>query len=143
DNVRSMSMQPSKQEGALQKSQNTTHAVMAQRRPSTQDALDDFPTPPWATRALTEHVIEPSGVCLEPACGRGHMSATLAERFDKVISTNIFDYGFGNVMDFLNSTYDPASFDWVITNPPFNLAQRFILRSLKIARRGVAMLTRT
>ena len=31
--------------------QNTSHAVMAQRiEPA--DSLDDFPTPPWATRAL-------------------------------------------------------------------------------------------
>ena len=37
-------------------SQNTSHAVMNQRREA-RDSLDDFPTPPWATRALCEHVI--------------------------------------------------------------------------------------
>src|SRR4051812_33119398 len=100
----------------LMKLQNTTHAVMAQRRAPTRDALDDFPTPPWAIRALTKYVIEPSGTCLEPACGRGYMSATLAERFDEVVSTDIFDYGFGGVVDFLNPTHEPDSFDWVITN---------------------------
>jgi len=36
--------------------QNTSHAVMAQRFEA-KDSLDDFPTPPWATRALLEHVI--------------------------------------------------------------------------------------
>lgn len=41
-------------------SQNTSHAVMAQRAEA-HDSLDDFPTPPWATRALIEHVIWPSG----------------------------------------------------------------------------------
>jgi hypothetical protein len=122
--------------------QNTSDAVMAQRA-SPKDALDDFPTPPWATRALAEYVMAPQGTCLEPACGRGHMSAALAEYFDKVMSSDIFDYGFGSVADFLNSTYDADSFDWVITNPPFNLAEEFIVRSMKIARRGVAMLTRT
>jgi hypothetical protein len=71
------------------------------------------------------------------------MSATLAEYFDNVISTDIFDYGFGSVADFLNSTYEADLFDWVITNPPFNLAEQFIIRSMKVARRGVAMLTRT
>jgi hypothetical protein len=117
---------------------------MAQRKPGTKgEALDDFPTPPWATRALAEYVIEPQGICLEPACGRGHMSAALAEYFDDVISCDIFDYGFGNVADFLKSTYEADSFDWVITNPPFILAEQFIVRSMKIARRGVAMLTRT
>lgn len=36
--------------------QNTSHAVMAQRYEAA-DSPDDFPTPPWATRALIEHVI--------------------------------------------------------------------------------------
>ncbi|MGH8525505.1 MAG: SAM-dependent methyltransferase, partial [Gammaproteobacteria bacterium] len=31
--------------------QNTSHAVMAQRL-EPKDSFDDFPTPPWATRAL-------------------------------------------------------------------------------------------
>ena len=35
------------------------------------------------------------------------------------------------------------SFDWVITNPPFRLAEEFIDRGMKIARHRVAMLTRT
>ena len=37
--------------------QNISHAVMAQRHEA-KDSLDDFPTPPWATRALLEHVLE-------------------------------------------------------------------------------------
>ena len=36
--------------------QNTSHAVMAQRV-EPKDSADDFPTPPWATRALVEHVL--------------------------------------------------------------------------------------
>ena len=36
--------------------QNKSHAVMAQRSEA-KDSLDDFPTPPWATRALLEHVL--------------------------------------------------------------------------------------
>lgn len=31
----------------------------------------------------------------------------------------------------------------MITNPPFRLGEEFIIRAVKIARRGVAMLTRT
>jgi hypothetical protein len=33
--------------------------------------------------------------------------------------------------------------DWVITNPPFRLGEEFVRHSMKIAKRGVAMLTRT
>ena len=134
------------------KMQNTSHAVMAQRvEPS--DSPDDFPTPPWATRALIEHVIGPQGLstqsCLEPACGRGHMSRPLAEYFATVESSDAFDYGFGAVRDFLDrksfhsNMLDPRAYDWVITNPPFRLAEEFALRGLEIAKRGVALLTRT
>ena len=34
--------------------QNTSSSVM-QQRSEPQDSLDDFPTPPWATRALCEY----------------------------------------------------------------------------------------
>ena len=65
--------------------QNTSHAVMAQRI-EPQDSPDDFPTPPWATRALAEHIIEEKPslknmTCLEPACGAGHMAKPLSEYF--------------------------------------------------------------
>jgi hypothetical protein len=120
---------------------------MAQRA-EFKNSLDDFPTPPWATRALVEHVVASkaslgSMTCLEPACGRGHMSVALAEYFGDVTSYDVFDYGFGRIADFLKAKHDNQSFDWVITNPPFKLAEEFIKHSMKIARHGVAMLTRT
>ena len=63
--------------------QNRSHAVMAQRTEA-KDSKDDFPTPPWATRALLEHVLPRFGdlrglTCLEPACGAGHMDKVLRE----------------------------------------------------------------
>jgi hypothetical protein len=127
--------------------QNTSHAVTAQRTEG-KTSLDDFPTPPWATRALVEHAISSKAPlrdlnCLEPACGRGHMSVTLAEYFREVTSYDVFDYSFGPVADFLNAKHNNDTYDWVITNPPFRLAEEFINRSMKIARHGVAMLTRT
>jgi len=126
--------------------QNTSHAVMAQRHESL-DSLDDFPTPPWATRALLEHVIRDeeyeSMSCLEPACHKGYMSKVLKEKFKEVISSDIYDYGYGTVEDFLTSTHAVNSFDWMITNPPFRLAEEFLNKALPIARSGVAILART
>lgn len=127
--------------------QNKSHAVMAQRA-ELKTSLDDFPTPPWATRALLEHAVSSkmslgSMTCLEPACGRGHMSVALAEYFGEVVSYDVFAYGFGGVADFLKSKHAQELFDWVITNPPFKLGEEFIKRSLNIARHGVAMLART
>jgi len=126
--------------------QNTSHAVMAQRfEPA--DSPDDFPTPPWATRALIEHVIGAERVksltCLEPAAGRGYMSRPLAEYFDRVDGADAFDYGHYAIRDFLKFPYEALSHDWVITNPPFRLAEEFVQRALHVARDGVAILART
>jgi hypothetical protein len=127
--------------------QNTSHAVMAQRI-EPKDSPDDFPTPPWATRALVEHVLEnKSGLafmtCLEPACGAGHMAKVLKEYFKKVLCADAYRYGYGEVRDFLTYPYEANSADWVITNPPFRLAEEFVIRALEIARSGVAILARS
>jgi hypothetical protein len=126
--------------------QNTSNAVMATRiEPA--DSPDDFPTPPWATRALIEHVLDKAAVaamsCLEPACGAGHMARALGEYFGAVTSSDAHQYGHGNVRDFLVDPYDTDAFDWVITNPPFRLAEEFVLQGLRVARHGVAILART
>lgn len=127
--------------------QNTSHAVMAQRI-EPNDSPDDFPTPPWATRALIEHVLDDKNAlasqsCLEPACGAGHMAKVLEEYFGDVRSSDAYCYGYGDVRDFLTYPYETNAVDWVITNPPFRLAEAFVLQALHIARRGVAILART
>lgn len=126
--------------------QNTSHAVMAQRH-EPKDSTDNFPTPPWATRALIEHVIGIDAVrglsCLEPACGQGHMARPLREYFASVDASDAYHYGFGPIRDFLVYPFEAQSHDWVITNPPFRLAEEFVDRALTVARVGVAMLART
>jgi hypothetical protein len=126
--------------------QNTSHAVMAQRT-EPRDSADDFPTPPWATRALIEHVIGREQVaglsCLEPASGRGYMARPLAEYFAEVDAYDAFHYGYAPIRDFLAYPQEALSHDWVITNPPFRLAEEFVERALFVARRGVAILART
>lgn len=127
--------------------QNTSHAVMAQRTEAS-DSPDDFPTPPWATRALCEHIIGGRqalnrATCLEPACGAGHMVRPLREFFASVEGADAYHYGFGPVRDFLSYPYEAKSHDWVITNPPFRLAEEFVVRALTVARRGVAILARS
>ncbi|WP_137135366.1 SAM-dependent methyltransferase [Rhizobium sp. FKY42] len=126
--------------------QNTSHAVMAQRF-EPKDSADDFPTPPWATRALIEHIIGTHNVegmsCLEPAAGRGYMANPLNEYFVKVEAADAHPYGFCQVKDFLKYPYEAQSHDWVITNPPFRLAEQFVERARFVARRGFAILART
>lgn len=116
-------------------------------RAESSDSLDDFPTPLWATRALTHHVIpSATGVVWEPAANRGYMVRALSEHFDTVIGSDFNDYGAGfPVIDFLDGP-TPADYgqkvDWIITNPPFNKAEEFSLRALELADIGVAMFAR-
>jgi len=126
--------------------QNTSHAVMAQRfEPKT--SLDDFPTPPWATRALMTHVLGEedfsNSTCLEPACGRGYMAKPLKEFFGLVQAADVHPYGFSETRDFLTYPYEANSHDWVITNPPFRMGEQFVEKALTVARVGVAILART
>lgn len=126
--------------------QNRSPAVMSQRfEPS--DSLDDFPTPRWATRALIEHVLGTAvsrrHSCWEPTCGRGFMAATLGEYFDTVRASDIHPYGFGEIADFLDSPIAQTATDWIITNPPFRLAEEFARLAIARATVGSAMLVRT
>jgi hypothetical protein len=126
--------------------QNTSHAVMAQRFED-KESYDDFPTPPWATRALVKYVIGDvwqSYTCLEPGCGAGYMSRTLREYFGEVEAYDAVDYGNNEVRDFLTFDHsETPAFDWIITNPPFKHAEEFIRKALTLTRVGVAIFART
>lgn len=120
-------------------SENAFPQPTTKRRVDTE-AGDYYPTPEWATFALTE-VEQISGMIWEPACGGGHMSDMLALSTGcPVYSTDLFNRGFGVTgVDFLNTTLDA---DWIITNPPYHLAEEFVHHALKCAK-NVAMLLRT
>lgn len=127
-------------------SQNTSPAVMQQRREA-KDSLDDFPTPPWATRALCEWIGRNTvnelsiQTCREPAANRGYMVRPLAEYFANVEASDVYDYGAGfPVNDYLFGP-QPEPVDWTISNPPFRLAEQFIERALATSR-CVAMIVR-
>ena len=128
--------------------QNTSTAVM-QRRVEAHDSLDDFPTPPWATRALCEWIAAlgydlPSMDCREPAANRGHMVRPLDEYFGEVWASDIHDYGAGfAVQDYLFGSDPTGVVGWTITNPPFRLAQQFITQARNTSRHGVAVIVRS
>lgn len=126
---------------------------MAQRH-EPDDSLDDFPTPSWSTRALCEFVLSPLlpwnenlGVVWEPACNRGYMARPLEVYADRVYATDICDYGWAGMagqQDFLlPGAHAPEPVDFVISNPPFRLAEQFIEHARNIARVGCAMLVRS
>lgn len=127
--------------------QNRSPAVM-QRRRVAPDSLDYFPTPPFATRALCEFLLA-QGEAIgeqrvwEPACGELHMARPLGEYFGSVRASDVHDYGGHELLDFTFTAESEPSADWVISNPPFRLAELFIATGLRLARRGVAMLVRS
>lgn len=140
--------------------QNTSSAVMQQRKARADlelgprgfaAALNYFPTPPWATRALCEFLAGPSLAeelgalsSWEPACGEGHMARPLAEYFGQVRATDVHRYAPEQVVcDFLTTGRTWSPVDWIVTNPPFAMAERFIATALATARRGVAMFVRS
>lgn len=123
-------------------SQNRSLAVMAQRK-EPKDSLDLFSTPPWATRALCEHIgrVEHLRVW-EPACGYGDMVRPLKEYFAEVQASDVYPHGGFPLHDFLFPGEPLYKADWIITNPPFRLAAQFVDRALAIAHIGVATLVR-
>ena len=70
------------------------------------------------------------------------MAVVLREYFKSVDAADIQDHGFGEVKDYLASVPEKP-YDWIITNPPFNRAGEFVIRVLRQARHGVAILART
>lgn len=108
---------------------------------------DFYPTEPWVTRALLKAVdfrLDPTQpkqdglngpVIWEPACGDGRMASVLDAEYH-VYSTDIADYGFGYPgFDFLDpSTRVPADLAAIVTNPPFDLAVKFIVRALELTK---------
>lgn len=140
---------PARRRKPTPKLPNGARALMGSRQ-ELVDSLDYFPTPPWATRALIEHVLSfrfpRVGSVWEPACGEGHIAEVLHEYFSTVFASDIHDYGYrgASTFDFLDPfIHDSVEYDWIITNPPFGeTGENFVVQALSAARIGVAMFMR-
>lgn len=102
---------------------------------------DFYATPTKTTKAILDKV-SLEGSILEPACGMGHISKVIKDYYpnNKVISTDLYDYGYGETnIDFLTHDYG-SKFDNIVTNPPFKLALPFVERALELSNDKVLML---
>lgn len=87
---------------------------------------DFYPTPPECTQALINYLKLPKNVCIwECASGNGDMAKVFKENGYTCIETDIKDG-----KDFL--TTNNIACDWIITNPPFNISEKFILRAMTL-----------
>jgi len=103
------------------------------------DGPDFFPTPAWATHALIDNE-EFKGAIWEPACGNGAMSEVLAMAGNKVISSDLYDRGYGEAdHDFLKTRRRAPN---IVTNPPYNAAEGFVHSGLERSERKFALLLR-
>ncbi len=124
-------------------------ATMAHANPD-RDARCDFPTWPWAGRAVGELIRKfdsGSTTVWEPASNRGFLAHGLEPAFGRVLRSEKYDYEVHVgpppvAFDFLSSGAAPFQADWIVTNPPFGPVAAFTRAALDRARVGVAMLVR-
>ncbi|WP_449224810.1 hypothetical protein [Azospirillum argentinense] len=103
------------------------------------DGPDFYPTPAWATHALIDNE-KFEGDIWECACGNGAMSEVLAQTGGKVISSDLYDRGYGEPgQDFLKSCMRVPN---IVTNPPYNSAEGFVRAGLEKSDRKFALLLR-
>lgn len=121
-----------------------TYNLLGAPKPTTKrsadlDGPDFYPTPEWATFALADNERFEGGIW-EPACGNGAMARVLEREGYKVRATDLYDRGYGEAgIDFLRSE---ELADNIITNPPFNAAEGFVMACSKLARKKFALLLR-
>ena len=94
---------------------------------------DFYETPYSLTRKFLDvETFDKSLTVCEPACGAGAISNILKERWDKNLVS-----AYDKETNFLTET---GNYDYIITNPPFSLAQEFILNAKMVANKKFALL---
>lgn len=80
------------------------------------------------------------GAVHDPACGQGNIVKACKQRGLDAYGSDLHDRGFGATgINFLDHEHEA---DNIITNPPFSLAEEFLVRALQVARFKVAILCR-
>ena len=103
---------------------------------------DVYNTPSWATELIVREIAwGDSAIVLEPCAGQGAIAEVLVRCNVGAVETADIDASapFGNGEDFLTTEYD-VKYDFILTNPPFSLAQEFIEKSLRIANCVIMLL---
>lgn len=117
------------------KSVSTMLGISTTWHPEERAAGDYYTTDPTAVRQFINYLqIDgkiTEGIIWEPACGCGNISKELINAGYNVFSTDLHDRGFGESgIDFLQTFIKPLDCDTIITNPPYSLANEFILKAM-------------
>lgn len=117
--------------------------ILANRSAVDRNKTDYYATPPDATVALlnfleAENRIHPLyHVIWEPACGTGEMVEAMEKKGYTVHFSDLNPTGYrGDTepVDFLTADAENVNCSWIITNPPFSQAEKFIRRALELDR---------
>lgn len=96
--------------------------------------LDFYTSPPdFVNQCISRGIIDTTKVAYEPFAGNGDISNLLKDRGITVITNDIIErkISLDYVQDYFSTEYkDPSNYDYIITNPPYKLAQKFVEQSL-------------
>jgi hypothetical protein len=120
----------------------TVRDPAALRPQPARDGPDFWPTPQCLAVALAQFVLpEVSGAIWEPAAGDGRLATAMRDVGRDVLASDIQPRGDGiEQCDFLHD--DPpfeARGRCIVTNPPFRLLDRFLIRGLQLLDLGTAI----
>ena len=105
---------------------------------------DLYETPAEATLELLK-VEDLVPVIWEPACGLGSISKVFEKKDFVVISTDLYNYGYGKPgIDFLKEQNNPLpnTLIDIVTNPPYSLMLEFCEQAVKLMTSKVCMFLR-
>lgn len=104
----------------------TPHALKERRG-------DFYDTPPEAVHALLKVERIPF-LIWEPCCGKGNIVNVLRSAGHEVVATDLNDRGCPDSLDRIDFLL-PCKFDCgaIVTNPPFSLAEKFVIAALQRA----------
>lgn len=118
--------------------------VLANRSAIDRNTTDFYRTPPEVTVALLNFLEEHGDIrpkrgptIWEPACGTGEMVEAMKAKGYRVLYSDLYPtgYGWNNIPhDFLADAPRGLSYEWIITNPPFSQAEKFIRRALELGK---------
>lgn len=95
---------------------------------------DWYVEPPWVVDQLLR-ATPFAGVIHDPCCGSGNIPRRLDELGYNTTASDIVDRGYGDIRDFF---LDLRPRQNIVCNPPYKMAEMFILHAIDVTERRVA-----
>lgn len=101
---------------------------------------EHYVEPEWCSKRLFD-VEKFEGAIFDPACGFGRIKkAALAAGYDDVRASDIVDRGGGTTKEPIDFFRFTTSAPNIVSNPPFDIFQKFALHALSLASGKVALI---